>query len=56
MSGSEKAIDVYVTGLGNQHAVETQAIGTLQNQIPRTTAYPELHAKSGLVHHSDRGS
>ena len=45
MSGSEKTIDVYVTGLGNQHAVETQAIGTLQNQIPRTTAYPALHAK-----------
>ena len=39
-----KAMDLYVTGLRNQHAIETQAIGTLQNEIPRTTAYPELHA------------
>ena len=38
-------MDVYLTGLRNQHAVETQAIGTLQNQLPRMTAYPELHAK-----------
>ena len=38
-------MDVYLTGLRNQHAVETQAIGTLQNQLPRMMAYPELHAK-----------
>ena len=40
-----KAMELYVTGLRNQHAVETQAIGTLQNQLPRMTAYPELHAR-----------
>lgn len=40
-----KAMEVYVTGLRNQHAVETQAIGTLQNEIPRMTAYPELHTR-----------
>ena len=38
-------LDVYLTGLRNQHAVETQAIGTLQNEMSYTTAYPELHAK-----------
>ncbi len=36
---------VYVDGLRNQHAVETQAIGTLQNELPRMKAYPELHAR-----------
>ncbi len=36
---------VYLTGLRNQHAVETQAIGTIQNELPRMTPYPELHAR-----------
>lgn len=39
------ALTVYIAGLRNQHAVETQAIGTLQNELPRMTAYPDLHAK-----------
>ena len=39
------ATTIYLTGLRNQHAVETQAIGTIQNQLPRMTPYPELHAK-----------
>ncbi len=38
-------IDIYLTGLRNQHAVETQAIGTIQNELPRMKPYPELHAK-----------
>lgn len=38
-------MSIYLTGLKNQHAVETQAIGTIQNELPRMTAYPELHAK-----------
>ena len=37
--------DTYLTGLRNQHAVETQAIGTIQNELPRMKAYPDLHAK-----------
>ena len=45
MSGSSVAMDVYVTGLRNQHAVETQAIGTVQNELPRMKPYPELHAR-----------
>ena len=40
-----KVMDVYLTGLRNQHAVETQAIGTIQNELPRMKPYPELHAK-----------
>ncbi len=44
MSDTTKAMDVYMTGLRNQHAVETQAIGTIQNQLSRAKAYPELHA------------
>ena len=39
------AKEVYLTGLRNQHAVETQAIGTIQNQLTHTTGYPELHAR-----------
>ena len=45
MSGTSKTTEVYLTGLRNQHAVETQAIGTIQNQLPRMTAYPDLHAQ-----------
>jgi len=36
---------IYLTGLRNQHAVETQAIGTIQNELPRMKAYPELQAR-----------
>ena len=45
MSGSKAVMDVYVTGLRNQHAVETQAIGTIKNQLSRMEPYPDLHAK-----------
>ena len=45
MSGTSKTTEIYLTGLRNQHAVETQAIGTIQNQLPRMTAYPDLHAQ-----------
>ena len=45
MSDSSAAMDVYLTGLRNQHAVETQAIGTIQNELGRMEPYPELHAK-----------
>ena len=45
MSGSNATMDVYLTGLRNQHAVETQAIGTIQNELPRMEPYPDLHAK-----------
>ena len=41
----DHVLDTYLTGLRNQHAVETQAIGTIQNELPRTTSYPELHEK-----------
>ena len=41
---------VYLTGLRNQHAVETQAIGTIQNELPRMTAYPDLQAKMQQDH------
>lgn len=39
------AQDFYLEGLRNQHAVETQVIGTVQNQLPRMEAYPDLHAQ-----------
>ena len=45
MSDVNNVLDVYLTGLRNQHAVETQAIGTIQNELPRMQSYPELHAK-----------
>ncbi len=38
-------MDIYLTGLRNQHAVETQAIGTIQNELPRMKSYPDLHQK-----------
>ncbi|WP_428394520.1 DUF892 family protein [Lichenicoccus sp.] len=45
MSQSNPAMDAYLVGLRNQHAVETQAIGTIQNQLGRMKPYPELHAR-----------
>ncbi len=45
MSSATSVLDIYLTGLRNQHAVETQAIGTLQNEMPRTKAYPALHTR-----------
>ncbi len=45
MNDVNHAMDAYLTGLRNQHAVETQAIGTIQNQLGRMTKYPDLHAK-----------
>lgn len=45
MSGSNKVMEVYLTGLRNQHAVETQAIGTVKNELSRMEAYPELHTR-----------
>ena len=50
MSDATKAKDAYLTGLRNQHAVETQAIGTIQNELPRMTAYPDLHARMQQDH------
>ena len=38
-------MSIYLTGLRNQHAVETQAIGTIKNQVSRMKAYPALHGK-----------
>ena len=45
MSASDTTMDIYLTGLRNQHAVETQAIGTVKNQLARMEPYPELHAR-----------
>ena len=45
MPQSNPAMDAYLVGLRNQHAVETQAIGTIQNQLGRMKPYPELHAR-----------
>ena len=45
MTDTNAAMAIYLTGLRNQHAVETQAIGTIQNELPRMKPYPELHAR-----------
>ena len=45
MNDTNAVMETYLTGLKNQHAVETQAIGTIQNELPRMKAYPELHAR-----------
>ncbi len=42
---STKTTEVYLTGLRNQHAVETQAIGTIKNELSRMEPYPDLHAR-----------
>ena len=50
MSDSNTALDIYRTGLRNQHAVETQAIGTIQNELSRMEPYPELHTRMKADH------
>ncbi len=37
--------EYYLTGLRNQHAVEGQAVETIEAQLSRMEAYPELHAR-----------
>ena len=50
MSDHDTTMETYLTGLRNQHAVETQAIGTVQNQLSRMEAYPSLHARMQVEH------
>lgn len=45
MSTNDSVMAAYLTGLRNQHALETQAIGTIQNELPRMEPYPELHSR-----------
>jgi len=37
--------EYYLTALRNQHAVEGQAVETIEAQLSRMEAYPELHAR-----------
>ena len=39
------AREFYLTGLRNQHAVEKQAIETIEKQLDRMADYPDLHAR-----------
>jgi ferritin-like metal-binding protein YciE len=39
------AREFYLSGLRNQHAVEKQAIETIEKQLGRMEAYPDLHAR-----------
>ena len=50
MSSVKIAMDVYLNGLRNQHAVEMQAVGTLQNEMPRMEPYPDLYEKMKADH------
>ncbi|HET8995449.1 MAG TPA: ferritin-like domain-containing protein [Acetobacteraceae bacterium] len=42
---TDRAREVYLTGLRNQHAVEHQAIELLERQIGRLEHYPEMEAR-----------
>jgi ferritin-like metal-binding protein YciE len=42
---SDKARDIYIVGLRNQHAVENQAIELLERQVGRLENYPEMEAR-----------
>ena len=39
------ALDLFVTGLRNQHAVENQAVSLLSRQVERLENYPEMEAR-----------
>jgi ferritin-like metal-binding protein YciE len=42
---SETVRTIYITGLRNAHAMETQAIELLQRQVDRLQNYPEMEAR-----------
>jgi ferritin-like metal-binding protein YciE len=44
-SMTDKARDIYIVGLRNQHAVENQAIELLERQVGRLENYPEMSAR-----------
>src|SRR3954451_4245297 len=39
---ADKAKDIYIVGLRNQHAVENQAVELLERQVGRLENYPEM--------------
>ena len=45
MSGNNQAMELYITGLKNQHAVEMQAVQILSRQVERLENYPEMEAR-----------
>ena len=45
MSDSNTAIELFSTGLRNQHAVENQAVSLLSRQVERLENYPEMEAR-----------
>ena len=42
---SGKGLEIYATGLRNQHAVENQAVELLSRQVERLENYPEMAAR-----------
>ncbi len=44
-SSTQKAQDIFIVGLRNQHAVEKQAIELLERQVGRLENYPEMSAR-----------
>jgi ferritin-like metal-binding protein YciE len=45
MADLPQAMELFVTGLRNQHAVETQAVQLLSRQVERLENYPEMEAR-----------
>lgn len=41
----DKARDIYIVGLRNQHAVENQAVELLERQVGRLENYPEMEER-----------
>ena len=41
----ETGMDLFLTGLRNQHAVENQAVQLLSRQVERLESYPEMEAR-----------
>lgn len=42
---NDKAMEIFTTGLRNQHAVENQAVALLSRQVERLENYPEMEAR-----------
>jgi ferritin-like metal-binding protein YciE len=45
LKASETAVNIYITGLRHQHAVENEAIALLERQVGRLENYPEMQER-----------
>ncbi len=54
-TGASEARDVFIAGLRNVHALETQALSIIETQLGRIESYPEMRAMLQQHHQETQG-